>query len=68
MTPFFAIVNKCQILTVDLQIQSNLSIVDMLYSGHVVIADTFSRIQPSHGQTFIKNLQFSRHFYSGKLL
>ena len=31
------------------KIQSNLSIADMLYSGHLVIADIFSRNGPNHG-------------------
>ena len=29
-------------------------IADMLYSGHLVIADTFSRNGPNHGQTLIE--------------
>ena len=35
-------------------IQSNLSIADMLYNGHLVTADTFLRNRPIHGQTLIE--------------
>ena len=44
-------------------IQSNLSIADMLYSGDLVITDTFSWNRPNHGQTLIA--VNNGHFYSG---
>ena len=40
----------------------------MLYNGHLVIADTFSRNRPNHGQTLIGKPLYSGHFYSGHLL
>ena len=46
------------------EIQSNLSIADMLYIGHIVTADIFSWNQPNHDR---KPLH-SGHFYSGQLL
>ena len=45
-------------------IQGNLSIADMLYSGHIFIADTFSRNQVS--QTTVKLIYFEP-IYSGHL-
>ena len=39
----------------------------MLYNGHVVIADTFLKNRPNHGQTLIENSLYSGHFYSGHL-
>ena len=48
--------------------QSNLSIADMLYNGHLVIGDTFLRNRPNHGQTPIEKPLYSGHFYSGHLL
>ena len=50
------------------KIQSNLSIADMLYSGHLVIADTFLRNRPNNGQTLIEKPLYKGHFYSGNLL
>ena len=47
-------------------IQSNLSIADMLYTGHLAIADTFQRKRPNHGQTLIKNtayICYGGHFF-----
>ena len=32
-------------------ILSNLSIADMLYNGHLAVADTVLRNRPNHGQT-----------------
>ena len=49
-------------------VQSNLSIVDMLYSGHLVIADTFLRDRPNHGQILLEKFLYSGYFYSGHLL
>ena len=46
-------------------VQSNLSIADMLYNGHLVIAETFLRNLPNHGQTLIEKPLHSGHFYSG---
>ena len=46
-------------------IQSNLSTVDILYSGHLVIADRFSRNPPNPGQTLLANPASSEQFYSG---
>ena len=46
----------------------NLSIADTLYSGHLVIADTFSRNWTNHGQTLIEKPLYSGHFYSGHLV
>ena len=37
----------------------------MLYNGHLVIADTFLRNRPNHGQTLIEKPLSSGHFYSG---
>ena len=48
-------------------IDVNLPIVDMLYNGHLVIADTFLRNWLNHGQTLIEKPLYSRHFYSGYL-
>ena len=39
----------------------------MLYSGHLVIADTFSRNGPNHGQTLIEIPLYSGQFYSGHI-
>ena len=52
----------------NLFIQWNLSIADTLYSGHLVIADTFSRNWTNHGQTLIEKPLYSGHFYSGHLV
>ena len=41
---------------------------DMLYSGHLIIADRFSRNGPNHGQTLIEIPLYSGQFYSGHLL
>ena len=51
----------------DLKLQSNLSRVDMQYSGHLVIGDTFWGNRPNHDQTLIKKLLYSGYFYSGQL-
>ena len=50
------------------KLQSNLSIADMLYNGHLVIADTFLRNRLNHGETLIEKPLYSGHFYSGHLL
>ena len=55
------------ILTILFIVQSNLYIADMLYNGHLVIADTFLRNWPNHGQTLIEKPLKSGHFYSGYL-
>ena len=39
----------------------------MLYNGHLVIADTFLRNWPNHGQTLIEKPLYSGHLYSGHL-
>ena len=49
-------------------IQSNLSIVDMLYNGYLVTADIFLRNQPNHSQTRIEKPLYSGCFNSGYLL
>ena len=49
-------------------VQSNLSIADMLYSRHLVIADTFLRNWQNHVQTLIEKPLYSGHFYSRRLL
>ena len=49
-------------------LQSNLSIADMLYNGHLVIADTFLRNRPNHGQSLIDKPLYNGHFYGGHLL
>ena len=49
-------------------IQSNLSIADMLYNGHQVVADIFLRNRPNHGQTLIAKPLYSGHLHSGHLL
>ena len=49
----------------DLPIQSNLSIADMLYNGHLVMADTFLRNRSNHGQTLVEKPLYSGYFYSG---
>ena len=51
-----------------IDVQSNLSIADMLYSGHLVIADTFLRDRPNRSQTRLEKPLYSGHFYSGHLL
>ena len=54
---------------VSYEIQSNLSIVVMLQSGHLVIADNFSWNQPYHGQTLIEKHTFTADScYSGHKL
>ena len=45
----FAMKSSCLVL------QSNLSVAEMLYSGHLLIADTFSWKRSNHGQTLIEN-------------
>ena len=50
--------------------QSNLSITDMLYNRHLVIADTFLRDRPNRRQTPFEKTLYDRHFtedicYSG---
>ena len=40
----------------------------MLYNGHLVMADTFLRNRPNHGQTLMEKSLHSEHFYSGHLL
>ena len=37
----------------------------MVYNGHPVIADTFLKNRPNHGQTLIEKPLYSEHFYSG---
>ena len=37
----------------------------MLYSGSLVIADTFKWNRPNHGQTLVEKPLYSRHAYSG---
>ena len=49
-------------------LKSNLSIADMLYNGHLVIADTVLRNRPNRGQTLIEKPLYRGHFYSGHLL
>ena len=49
-------------------LQSNVSVVDMLYNGHLVMADIFLESQSNHGQTLIEKPLYSGHFYSGHLL
>ena len=39
----------------------------MLYNGHLVMADTFLRNRPNHGQTLIENPLYKEHFYSRHL-
>ena len=41
---------------------------EMLYNGHLAIADAFPRNRPNHGQTLIEKPRYSGHFYSGRLL
>ena len=43
-------------------VQWNLSIADMLYSGHQDLADTFCSDWENHGQTLIKNPLYSGQF------
>ena len=43
-------------------IQWNLSIADMLYSGHLVIADTFCSDRENLGQTLLKNPLYCGQF------
>ena len=49
-------------------IQSNLPLVDLLYSEDLVIAETFLWNQPNHGQNLMQKALYSGHYYSGKLL
>ena len=51
-----------------LNVQSNLSIEDMLYSGHLVVADTFQWNRLNHGQNLIEKPLYSGHLCSGQLL
>ena len=44
-------------------IQSNLSIAEILYNGHLIIADTFLRNQPNHGQTLTEKPLNSGHLF-----
>ena len=37
----------------------------MVYNGHPVIADTFLKNRPNHGQTLIEKPLYSEHFCSG---
>ena len=37
----------------------------MLYNEHLVIAETFLRKRPDHGQTLIEKPLSNGHFYSG---
>ena len=46
------------------EIQSNLSIADMLYNRHLVIADTFLRNRLNHNQTIMEKILYREHFYS----
>ena len=45
------------------ELQPNLSVADILYSGHVVITDRFSRNQPHPGQTLIAKPLYSKHYF-----
>ena len=66
---FFPEINSFKIFVqIQSVLQPNLSIVDMLYSGHHAITDTFSWNRPNHGQTIIENPLYTGHFYSGHLL
>ena len=49
-------------------IHSNLSIADMLFNGHLVVADTCLGNWSNHGQTLIEKPLYSRHCCSGHLL
>ena len=49
-------------------IQPNLSIADMLRSGHFMVAETFSWNRLNHGQTLIEKPGYSGHFCSGQSL
>ena len=60
--------NKNQNVYTKTQVQSNLSLADMLYNGHLVTADTFLRNRSNHGQTVPGKPLYSGHFYSGHLL
>ena len=67
------VVMKCKIVNIwvlflKMYIQSNLSIEEILCSGHLVIADRFSRNRRNPGQTLIANPLYSGHFYSGHSL
>ena len=50
------------------RIQSILSIVDMLYSGYLVITDGFSWHLPNCGQTLIRKPLCTAYFYEKHLL
>ena len=39
----------------------------MLYNGQVVIADTFLRNRPNHGQTLISDICYSGHFFEHRV-
>ena len=60
--------NFCDLVRLLIILQSNLSIADMLYCGHLVIADTFLRNQPNYGETLIEKPLCRGHFYIGHLL
>ena len=44
-------------------LQSNLSIADILYSGHLVIVDIVSRKLPNPGQALLGNPLYSGHYF-----
>ena len=48
--------------------QSNLSLADMLYSGHLVTPDTFSWNRLSHGQTLMEKSLYTGNSYHRQLL
>ena len=58
--------NKWIVLVFTMYLQSNLSIADMLYNGHVLVAHTL-RNRPNHGQTLKEKPLYSGHFYSGHI-
>ena len=58
--------NKWIVLVFTMYLQSNLSIADMLYNGHVLVAHTL-RNRPNHSQTLKEKPLYSGHFYSGHI-
>lgn len=50
-----------------LNVQSNLSIEDMVYNGHHVIVGTFLWSPPNHDQTLMEKPLHNRHLYSVQL-
>ena len=65
---FFSKCGQIRIKIFKYVLQSNLSIKEILYSWHLVIADIFPKNRPNHGQSLNRKPLYRGHFYSGQLL